>query len=135
MKEQNRVIQWIKAHKKELALVGFSVAVLIALVVCIWNKDALKALLASLKTAVEPAGKKIVDTIAVTAPEIAETAPVVLLSDNPSIPIEVRRHIRNLPHGWHASLEKQIAALANNIILKDGQTWVEAYKKGVSAVA
>lgn len=45
---------------------------------------------------------------------------------------EVRRHIRNLPRGWKASPEKIATALENNIVLQQGQTWVDTYEKGVS---
>ena len=46
-------------------------------------------------------------------------------------PFEVRGFVRNLPKGYHASQEKITEACSNNIILLDGQTWVNSYMKGV----
>lgn len=46
-----------------------------------------------------------------------------------SILIEVIPHIRNLHEGWCASPNKIQTALEHGFSLKDGQTWVESYKK------
>ena len=59
MKEQSQIIQWIKAHKKQLILAGIGIAAMIALVLGIKNKDTLKALWASLKGVVEPAAETV----------------------------------------------------------------------------
>lgn len=45
-------------------------------------------------------------------------------------PYRVKGHCRNLPDGWHASPEKIAEARKANIILMNGQTWVESYTKG-----
>ncbi len=50
--------------------------------------------------------------------------------DEPSIPFEVRRHIRTLPEGWKASPGKIVSAFEYNIILTERQTWVDSYTKG-----
>lgn len=133
MKEQNQMIQWIKAHKKQLILAGIGIAALIALVLGIKNKDTLKALWASLKGAVEPTAERISDAVTATATEIPTETPALLLSNDPCVPQEVRRHIRNLHEGWHASPEKLAAAREMGIILQEGQTWVDNYMKGVCA--
>ncbi len=133
MKEQNQMIQWIKAHKKQLILAGIGIAALIALVLGIKNKDTLKALWASLKGAVEPTAERISDAVTATATEIPTETPALLLSTDPCVPQEVRRHIRNLHEGWHASPEKLAAAREMGIILQEGQTWVDNYMKGVCA--
>lgn len=50
---RNELITWIKAHKTELIIVGISIPTIIAVILGIKNKDAIKALWDSLKTAVE----------------------------------------------------------------------------------
>lgn len=133
MKEQSQIIQWIKAHKKQLILAGIGIAAMIALVLGIKNKDTLKALWASLKGAVEPTAERISDAVTTTVTEIPTETPALLLSNDPCVPQEVRRHIRNLHEGWHASPEKLAAAREMGIILQEGQTWVDNYMKGVCA--
>lgn len=133
MKEQSQIIQWIKAHKKQLILAGIGIAAVIALVLGIKNKDTLKALWASLKGAVEPTAERISDAVTTTVTEIPTETPALLLSNDPCVPQEVRRHIRNLHEGWHASPEKLAAAREMGIILQEGQTWVDNYMKGVCA--
>ncbi|MBR5372776.1 MAG: hypothetical protein IK130_11250 [Oscillospiraceae bacterium] len=133
MKEQNQMIQWIKAHKKQLILAGIGIAALIALVLGIKNKDTLKALWASLKGVVEPATETVSDAVATTVAEIPTETPALLLSNDPRVAQEVRRHIRNLHEGWHASPEKLAAAREMGILLQEGQTWVDNYMKGVCA--
>lgn len=133
MKEQNQIIQWIKAHKKQLILAGIGIAAVIALVLGIKNKDTLKALWASLKGAVEPTAEKISDAVTTTVTEIPTETPALLLSNDPRVAQEVRRHIRNLHEGWHASPEKLAAAREMGILLQEGQTWVDNYMKGVCA--
>ncbi len=133
MKEQNQMIQWIKAHKKQLILAGIGIAALIALVLGIKNKETLKALWTALKGAVEPTAEAVSDAAATTVTEIPTETPALLLGNDPCIPQEVRRHIRNLHKGRHASPEKQAAAREMGIILQEGQTWVDNYMKGVCA--
>ncbi len=48
-------ITWIKAHNKQLILVGISIPAIIAIVLGIKNKDAMKALLDSLKDEIKKA--------------------------------------------------------------------------------
>ena len=127
------MIQWIKAHKKQLILAGIGIVALIALVLGIKNKDTLKALWASLKGVVEPAAETVSDAVATTVAEIPTETPALLLSNDPRVAQEVRRHIRNLHEGWHASPEKLAAAREMGILLQEGQTWVDNYMKGVCA--
>ncbi len=133
MKEQSQIIQWIKAHKKQLILAGIGIAAMIALVLGIKNKDTLKALWAALKGAVEPTAERISDAVTTTVTEIPTETPALLLSNDPRVAQEVRRHIRNLHEGWHASPEKLAAAREMGILLQEGQTWVDNYMKGVCA--
>ena len=46
-------MDWIKAHKKQLILIGISIPTLIAIVLGLKNKDAMMELLDNLKDEVE----------------------------------------------------------------------------------
>ena len=137
MEERKGLIQWIKEHKKELTIAGISVGALILIVLGIKNHKAIIALWDSLKKVPEQPVKKasqlatkVAEEIPAEAIQISATA---IPSNANSLPYEVSRHIRNLHDGWHASPEKVAEALKNNIILMDGQTWVDSYMKGVVA--
>ena len=138
MEEREGLIQWIKEHKKELIITGISIGTLILIILGIRNRTAIKAVWDSLRKTVKHPTVNVAETISKAMVEIPQE-PVkeivtVVASYSDSIPFEVSRHIRNLPDGWHASPEKVAEALKNNIILMDGQTWVDSYiKRGVAA--
>lgn len=52
-KDKNEIVTWIKAHKKQLVIIGVSISALIAIVLALKNKDALKKLFNNLKDAIE----------------------------------------------------------------------------------
>lgn len=134
MEERKGLICWIKEHKKELGVSVISIGTLSLVILGIKNREVVKAVWASLRDNVkQPTVKATVMienlTLQVTPPPIQEVVTAVA-SNSANLPIEVSRHIRNLPEGWHPSPEKIAEALENNIILMDGQTWVESYVKG-----
>ena len=137
MEDRKGLIRWIKKHRKMLIAAGISIGVLILVVLGIKNKAALNALWDSLKgitnhqapKAAAKVTKAVSEVVSEPVREVASAVP----SNSETLPFEVSRHIRNLPVGWHASPEKVAEALKNNIILMDGQTWVESYMKGVVA--
>ena len=137
MEDRKSLIRWIKKHKKMLIAAGISIGVLILVVLGIKNKAALKALWDSLKGATNhptaKAAEKVAKVVSEIPPEPIQEAVSAIASNSETLPFEVSRHIRNLPVGWHASPEKVAEALKNNIILMDGQTWVDSYMKGVVA--
>ncbi|MEG0591550.1 MAG: hypothetical protein RR496_07890 [Lachnospiraceae bacterium] len=53
--DKKGIVTWIKAHKKQLILIGISIPTLIAIVLGVKNKDALQELLDNLKDEVEKA--------------------------------------------------------------------------------
>ena len=134
MEERNSLIDWIKEHKRELILAGISIGTLILIVLGIKNREAIKAVWDSLKATVKQPTTKVTEAvqkvIVEIPPEPIQETVTVIVSNLENLPSEVRRHIRNLPDGYHASPKKIAEALENNIILMDGQTWVEGYVKG-----
>ena len=140
MEERKGLIRWIKEHKKELLIAGISIGALILIVLGIKNKDEIIALWNTLRKVPKQPTVKVTETVRKVTTEypIEPVQPVqdvfdAVSSKSDSLPFEVSRHIRNLPEGWHASPEKIAEALENNIILMDGQTWVERYMKGEAA--
>ena len=53
--DKNGIVTWIKAHKKQLVFIGISIPTLIAIVLGLKNKDAIKELFDNLKDEIEKA--------------------------------------------------------------------------------
>ena len=53
--DKNQIFTWIKAHKKQLTLIGISIPTLIAILLGLKNKDAIKELFDNLKEQIEKA--------------------------------------------------------------------------------
>lgn len=53
--DKNGIVTWIKAHKKQLVFIGISIPTLIAIVLGLKNKDAIKELFDNLKGEIEKA--------------------------------------------------------------------------------
>lgn len=134
MKEQRKLIRWIKEHKKMLIIAGISIASLIAIVLGIKNSESIKALWSSLRKVTEKAAAPAtrVPPLRPVHPVVENTA-AVAIQNSETIPFDVAKHIRNLPDGWHASADKIATALENGFELAEGQTWVVDYMKGVAA--
>lgn len=128
-KEQKTLIQWIREHKKEIAIAGISITALVGLVLGIKNKGAMEVFCNALKNN----DSKI--PIKTEAPRITEQVSsiesvVIPMHREYKEPFEVSSHIRNLHEGWKASPEKLERAAAYGIDLLPGQTLVESYTKG-----
>lgn len=52
---KNRIVKWIKAHKKQLIYIGISIPIIFAIVLGLKNKDAVKELFSKLKLAAKNA--------------------------------------------------------------------------------
>lgn len=132
--------QPISSDKKELISAGISIAVLIATILGIKNKDVLLELWENLKELVtKPSAplKKLHDIVpgspTVHAIEEEKIPVVVKATECVNIPqysFDVRGHIRNLHSGWKASAKKISEAEMLGITLLPGQTLVDGYKKG-----
>ena len=129
MKEKSKLIRWIKRNKKALIAAGISIGLIVAVILGIKNADALKALWATLKdiTAKPP------NAVRPPAPVFTNRTVSAVTRSSGTVPFDVSAHLRNLPEGWHASADKVATALDNGFVLKEGQTWVEAFIKGNAA--
>lgn len=134
MKNQKKsLIEWIKAHKKELILAGVSVVVLIAIVLGLKNKAAIEAYWSSLKQLVKE-NASTPNPITHSSKVMPSSAPTSVNNDN-IIPFtkaahKVSEHIRTLPNGYNASASKIALAKEKVIELLPGQTIVSAYVTG-----
>lgn len=130
MEERKDLIQWIKEHRRQLIFAGIGIGTMILIALGLKNQEEIRAVRKSLERAVKhPTAKAVTEAALAPVPRIAAT----VASSRGATPFEVGRHIRNLPDGWHASPEKVAEALKNNIILREGQTWVDSYMKGGAA--
>ena len=135
MEEKQTFIKWVKAHKKELVVAGVSVAALIGIIVGVKHKDSILALWVSLKKDVVELPIKGAGESMPMAESISETKIIEFpVHRNLQNPFDVYDHIRNLPNGNHASIEKRASAAEHGYTLQPGQTWVEGYVKGGNAV-
>lgn len=138
-KQKKDVVNWIKAHKKELIIAGVSVTAVITAILCYKNWESIEELWMSLVKKVDkiPSEPEIVDVVEVFTPVtiVEHEVPVVvpIMREAPQLPFDVCDHIRNLPEGWHASPEKIATAAEHGFTLLPGQTWVENYTKAAQA--
>ena len=130
MKEKSKLIRWIKKNRKALIAAGISLGLIIAIVLGIKNANAIKAFWASLQNIPM---KSDITTTRPTTPVITEQTVAAVTRNSCSVPFDVSAHLRTLPEGCHASAEKIATALDNGFILQEGQTWVEAFTKGIAA--
>lgn len=145
--DKKTIFEWLKAHKKELAIAGASIAGVIITIIAIKNRAELKKYWDELQTAIsklsENKQSKIIvnscDTTnmktlseAVDSVELPVAVPLNHITAN-KMAFDVQKHIRNLPQGYHPSLEKIETALENGVELAPNQTWVRDYKKGLEA--
>lgn len=158
MKEQKKLVKWIKEHKRELIAVGISVGALLLLALGIKNKDQVKKLYQQLRELIKPTSIEVAKEIVVAFPKSKAEAPTEVIQSLVSTvePLSaavqktifdaesahkaheavehasfmVNKHPRTLPAGWNASPEKIATALENGFDLKANQTWVISYPKG-----
>ena len=122
---------WLWRHRKLLLLGG---AVVIAGVVIWLNREMIIDFLltdrSAINTAVDTAGRETV--IRVVADPVKEAA-VEASPEAASKMINVCSHLRRLPQGWKASVEKITEAASLGIELPPGFTFVDEYSKGTAA--
>ncbi len=134
MKEQRKLIQWIKKHKKQLIIAGVSIGTLVLVILGLKNRESIKTLWDSLKKTVEQptAHKAMIASAEETAKPVIEDVTKGLAQHREVIPHDVAKHLRNLPLGQQASEKKKATALENGFELTEGQTWVSDYATGAA---
>lgn len=122
-------MQWVKDHRKQLAVAGISVAAIIGVVVCLRNRREVANLWSSLIERVKNESRhNAIIRSNVTETELEVTRPTRIYT-RPQEPVEVSQHIRVLATGKHHSAEKEMEARAMGIYLKPNETWVAPYTK------
>ena len=130
---------WVKAHKKQLAIVGISLTALAVLVLGLKNKDAIMELWATLEKSIREVptdssvavefGEHSIEATEVVTETVTEVVTVTRSYTPPQSPVNVSGCIRNLPEGQCHSAAKAAEAAALNIDLPLNQTIVKPYTK------
>lgn len=128
-KEQKTLIDWIREHKKEIAIAGISITALMGLVFAIKNRETMEVFWNELKNN-DPKIPIKTETPKITEQVSNIESAVIPMHRDYREPFDVSSHIRNLHEGWKASPEKLAKAAAYGIELLPGQTLVEGYTKG-----
>jgi hypothetical protein len=116
-------IEKIKKYKKEIFIVGISIATVVGIVLLVKNRAIIK------NKAVTVLFKKGVKINVDNAPIIQTVIENVVEIDSIEKVVEVNKHLRNLPAGHSASIIKMLTASKNGFQLENGQTWVDSYSK------
>lgn len=118
---------YYKEHKAEIVLIGLGIICLgtcIALGVRYRKNKVIDSQL------IAQVAKNIKDTPYNVVRDSDFSEAISITRSGYNHPFNVSSHIRTLPNGWSASLEKQAVARSMGIALKPGQTIVSAYVKG-----
>lgn len=125
---QKGFIAWVKAHKKQLIVVGISITAIIGVILGIKNKETLDELWKALKDSL----KKTTPTIQTDLQPLENVIPFRQYT-LPQEPVDVVQHIRTLSEGRHHSAKKAAEAAALGITLLPNQTLVDKYTKYYNA--
>ncbi len=131
MRERDRFINWVKAHKKQLILAGISVTAIIGIILGLKNREAIAELWVTLENSLKKPTGNLPETLstAKVVPPVVEEAVEVRSYTSPLKAFDVSQHIRNLSGGRHHSMEKAAEAAAMGIELLPNQTLVDSYTK------
>lgn len=134
MKTDLTIKEWIHEHKTELIVGGIAALCGTTVVVANWDsiKGFFRATPRTLPTKSKvPTPKKVPDAPTPTILNEAAKAVESISAPRkvPQSPVDVSKHLRELPPGKHASAEKVATAAANGFTLREGQTWVISFTK------
>ncbi len=132
--EKKTFVDWINEHKKELIIAGVSITAIIAVIIRTKNDKALEKAWESLRKLVEKAPETMTKSVSVADAVPANEIGKVNIISAGRAPHDVAGHIRNLPEGWKASAQKIATAAEHRYDLLPGQTWIETYRTGKTAV-
>ena len=128
---KNDFVRWIKEHKTQLLLAGISIAAISAILFRIRDQENFENVWKKLKESIN--FKKGVISEADLVPEVSniqfDMNTASRTYTRPRLPVDVARHIRNLPNDRCHSAEKAMEAADLRIPLLPGQTIVDSYTK------
>ena len=117
---------WVKAHKKQLMIVGISIATTVSIVIGIKNKDTLIPLWNTLEEKVKKTQHSTVTPLSAVPTALPETAEMHTPSKTN---IDVVGHVRTMALNKHHSPQKELEAADLGISLLPNQTFVSPYTK------
>lgn len=123
MNEKKSFLEKVKEHKTEIIIAGLAIVSIAGIVMLTKNCEIVKD---KTVTSLLKKGAKIrVDGV----PDVQSIAEKIVRIEVVDKIVDVNKHIRTLPTGYTASLEKMLTANENGFRLEAGQTWVDAYSK------
>ena len=127
--KKNEFMEWVKSHRKHLAVAGISVVAITGIVIGLRNRKEVVDLWSSLMESIKNEPKQNTITLPDTDVTQFEVTRPTRIYTPPQKPVVVPQHIRTLSDGKHHSVEKEIEARAMGISLKPNETWVNSYTK------
>ena len=123
MSEKKSFFEKVKEHKTEIIIAGVAIVSIAGIALLTRNRDVIKGKIVAghlnQGTKIRVDDVLDVQTIVENVVEIEVVEKIV----------DVNKHIRTLPSGHTASLEKMLTAIENGFQLELGQTWVDSYSK------
>lgn len=136
-KEKKSFTTWVKEHRKELIIAGVGIAVLTISVVVLKKKATPRG-----SRVIEDMTKSILNKASsIEAESVTEATTTVVIGKvnetitHRKVSHDVASHLRNLPKGRCASPLKLATAAEHGFQLSPGQTWIETYTTGLTALA
>jgi len=118
---------FFQKYKKEIIFAGVTVAAVVGGVLIAKNWDSIMGLAKNWNAPKKPVVlEKVVSSTSMKSEIIALP---INIAQPIGEAIDVCKHTRNLPTGFKASAEKIETAVRNGFVLKEQQTWVDAYQK------
>ena len=123
MSEKKSFFEKFKEHRTEIIIAGVAIVSITGVVLLTKNWDVIKG---KTVTNLLKQGAKIRANDVPAVQTIVENAVEIEVAEKI---VDVSKHLRTLPTGHTASLEKMLTAIENGFQLEKGQTWVDAYSK------
>lgn len=122
--KENKFTAWVKSHKTELLIIGGVVVTTIGAILLLDNFDGTNDLISSDENTVSYPPLEVMNEM--PAISVVESDPIFKIGD-------VRQHLRNLPYGYHPSVEKIAEAAELGIELAEHQTIVTSHPRCYAA--
>ncbi len=127
---KNDFIAWIKTHKKQLILAGIGITTIIGTILVFKNNDILEIWDSLNKKLINVPDEPQLTSLSISDKALSPNTTIPIKTcPSPTVPIDVRGHIRRLPAGHCHSPEKEIEAANLGINLPLNQTIVNPYTK------
>lgn len=130
---KNDFIAWIKTHKKQLILASIGITTIIGTILVFKNNDILEISDSLNKKLINVPDEPQLTSLSIPDKSLSPNPTIhIKICPSPTMPINIRRHIRTLPVGYCHSPEKKIEIANLGIKLPLNQTTENPYTKCVA---